>query len=571
MDNFIHLKWMKLCCWELRIGYFMKLRFNCCLILLLCAGFYESTAQQVQDVKVLTRADTLRGSLSSFRICYDINFYDLNVKFDLGKRWIKGDNLFRFTAVHDFSKLQFDLFENLAVDSIIYKGESLAFTREANAVFVSFPEKVQKGQEDEFRVYYSGHPIVSKRAPRDGGIVFAVDTAGRSFVATACEGTGASVWWPNKDHLSDEVDSMRISITVPDDVKNVSNGRLISVNKLSDGFTRYNWFVSNPINNYNVAANIGAFVHLKDVYQGEGGRLDLDYWVLPEHQGMAALQFGKSVKQMLRAFEYWFGPYPFYKDGYKIVEVPYPAMEHQSAIAYGGFLPGFPPNEMVAKEGGEVWDFIIVHESAHEWFGNSITAKDLADLWIHESFGTYAESLFIEFLYGKEAGQNYVRKNKVGLKNDAAIVAPYGVNKMGSGEMYGKGALLLNMIRTIVDDDVRWRGILRGLNAEFRHKTVSYNDIVNYISMESGKDLKPVFDQYLLFKELPKLEFIMRDGMLNCRWKADIKGFKMPVRLKRKDGAYTWITPGSEFTPVRVKGLTLKNMEVDMDNFLIGS
>ncbi|WP_316744563.1 M1 family metallopeptidase [Pedobacter antarcticus] len=547
----------------------MKLRFPLALSALICACSLISSAQNVTEITRFTRADTLRGTLTHLRSCYDVKFYHLDVKFNIADRFINGSNRFKFAAVSDFNRLQFDLFENLAVDSIIYRSGQLSFTREANAVFVSFPKNIKKGSNDEFTVFYSGHPTVTKRAPRDDGVVFSTDAAGKPFVATACEGTGASIWWPNKDHLSDEVDSMLISISVPTGLKNVSNGRLQQITDLKNGYTRFDWLVANPINNYNVAANIGDYTHFSDTYKGESGLLSLDYWVLPENKDQAVPQFKKSVPQMLAAFEYWFGPYPFYNDGYKLIDAPYPAMEHQGAIGYGGFLKGFPPNEMKAVGGKEVWDFIIVHESAHEWFGNNITAQDLADLWIHESFGTYAESLFIEYLYGKQAGQDYVAQNRAHIKNESAIVAPYYMNKMGSGEMYGKGSVLLNMVRTIINDDLKWRTILRGLNTQFRHQTVTYADIVNYISSQSGKKLNTIFDQYLLFKDIPKLELSTVNGELNCRWLADVKDFNMPVRVKVKDAEYQWIYPSSKFKPLGISGATKDNVEIDTANFFV--
>ena len=399
--------------------------------------------------------------------------------------------------------------------------------------------------------------------------MFATDSLGKPFVATACEGTGTSIWWPNKDHLADEVDSMLISVSIPSGLKEVSNGRLRKVTDLGNGYTQFDWFVSNPINNYDVAVNIADYTHFSDSYDGEKGKLTLDYWMLPYNEAKGKIQFKKNVKQMLAAYEFWFGPYPFYKDGYKLVETPYPAMEHQSAISYGGYLKGGPANEMTGMEGGEKWDFIIVHESAHEWFGNSITAKDLGDLWIHEAFANYAESLFLERLYGKQAGQEYLHHNRAGIANNAPIAGPYQVNQMGSLDMYAKGSSLLNMIRTIINDDDQWRRILRGLNKEFYHQTVTYDQVVNYITIKSGKNLLPVFDQYLHYKTLPKLEFADREGKLNCRWIAAAQNFNMPVSVKIADGNYQFISPSKAFTPVGIRGATRENIAVDTLNYYI--
>lgn len=400
----------------------------------------------------------------------------------------------------------------------------------------------------------------------ESGIVFATDSLGNPFVATACESKGASIWWPNKDHLSDEVDSMLISISVPSELKEVSNGRLRKVTDLKNGYTRYDWFVGNPINNYNVAVNIAKYTHFRDNYRGENGDLTLDYWVLPYNLSRAKTDFAENVKPMLAAYEYWFGGYPFYKDGYKLVETPYPAMEHQSAISYGGYLPGGPKNELSGVKGGKKWDFVIVHESAHEWFGNSITAKDLADLWIHEAFATYAESLFLEKQEGKKTAQEYICHNRSGISNKAAIVADYGVNQMGSGDMYSKGAVLLNTIRKIVNDDEKWRRILRGLNRQFYHRTVTYNQVVNYIAGQSGKNLRPVFDQYLLHKELPVLQLKMIGGKLNSRWLAAAQNFNMPVWIKTAGGKEKTIFPQARYQPVAVPGVTMENIAIDIFN-----
>lgn len=528
-------------------------------------------AQVKPLVSGFTRSDTLRGTLTSLRTCYDINYYHLVVKVNINERFISGSNRFAFTATADFKMLQFDLFSNLQIERIMYKGKALPYTREFNAVFVTFPSIIQKGNKDSFQVFYSGYPTVAKNAPWDGGFVFAKDSLGKPFVATACQGVGASIWWPNKDHQSDEVDSMAISITVPDGLKDVSNGRLRGIKKLKEGYTRYDWFVANPINNYDVAINIADYVHFKDQYQGEKGKLTLDYWVLPENLAKAKIQFAENVKPMLQAFEHWFGPYPFYEDGYKLVEAPHLGMEHQSAVAYGnGYNNGYKGRDLSGTGWGLKWDFIIVHESGHEWFGNNITAKDIADMWIHESFTNYSESLFIESRYGKQAGLEYIHGTRAGIDNIDPILGTYGVNNEGSGDMYEKGGNLLNMIRTIIDDDQKWRQILRGLNKTFYHQTVTYKQIVNYINNESGKDLTTVFDQYLQHINLPVLEVRFDNGKVLCRWIADVKGFNMPVKIRTKGGSYQFIQPGTSFSEVKLPGATKDNFEADTFNFYIG-
>lgn len=542
------------------------------LLLVFCLASFAAKAQLGTVKETFTRADTLRGSLTSpFRTCYDINYYHLDIKFNIPDKSISGNVLFKFTATTDFTRLQFDLFSNLNIEKVVYKGQELKYTREYNAVFLTFPQTITKGSKDEFTVYYSGHPTIAKNAPWDGGIEYKTDSLGNPWVATACQGMGASVWWPNKDQQADEVDSALISISCPTGLQDVSNGRLRKVTDLHNGYTRYDWFVANPINNYDIEANIGKYTHFSDVYNGEKGKLTLDYWVLTYDLAKAKKQFGENVKDMLKAFEYWFGPYPFYEDGYKLIETPHLGMEHQSGTAYGNhFRNGYLGRDLSGTGWGLKWDFIIVHESGHEWFGNSITSKDLADMWIHESFTNYSESLFVEQRYGKQAGQEYVHGTRALILNDRPIVGPYGVNKEGSEDMYYKGGNLLNMIRTIIDDDTKWRDILRGLNKTFYHQTVTYDDIVDYICKESGKDLKPVFAQYLKYAHIPILEFMVVRGKLCCRWQADLKDFNMPVRVRAKGGEYQFITPTTRFRPVNLEGLTKDNIEVDTFNYYIG-
>lgn len=541
------------------------------LFILLFSVCISAHAQLGTKKEIFTRADSLRGNLTPLRTCYDIDYYHLDIKFNIDNKFISGSNLFKFTAVQDFTELQIDLFANLKIEKIIYKGLALPYKREINAVFVTFPKTIIKGSKDEFTVYYSGNPTIAKRAPWDGGITFTKDSLGNPFVSTACQGVGASIWWPNKDHQYDEVDSALISISVPTGLQDVSNGRLRKVTNLKNGYTRFDWFVANPINNYDIEANIGKYAHFNDVYNGEKGKLTLDYWVLAYNLEKAKKQFGENVKDMIKAFEHWFGPYPFYEDGYKLVESTHLGMEHQSGTAYGNhYQNGYLGRDLSNTGWGLKWDFIIVHESGHEWFGNNITSKDLADMWIHESFTNYSESLFIESRYGKQAGQEYVHGTRFLILNDAPIVGFYNLNKEGSGDMYPKGGNLLNMVRTIINDDEKWRGILRGLNKTFYHQTVTYTQVVNYINEQSGKDLSPVFDQYLKYKNIPVLNFMMTKGELYCRWIADLKDFNMPVKVKIKGGEYQFITPTTRFAPVGIKNATKENIEVDTFNYYIG-
>ncbi|WP_437917754.1 M1 family metallopeptidase [Sphingobacterium sp. LRF_L2] len=521
--------------------------------------------------EIFSKADSLRGTLSPLRTCYDIQYYHLDVRVDIENRFISGSNLFKFSALRDFEQLQFDLFENLSVDKIEYRGKPLSFKRAYNAVFVDFPYPILKGKIDSFTVYYSGHPVAATRAPWDGGFDWKTDSKGKPWVATACQGLGASVWWPNKDHQSDEVDSMLISVSVPSSVMNVSNGRLVKTEKIDKNYTKYHWKVTNPINNYNVALNIGDYVHTSEMYHGEKGPLSIDYYILRENSKKIP-HLRKNAKETLDAFEHWFGPYPFYEDGYKLVETAHLGMEHQSAVAYGNkYQNGYLGRDASGTGWGLKWDFIVVHESGHEWFGNNITSNDLADMWIHESFTNYSEALFIDYHYGKEASLAYVHGNRQGILNDAPLQGPYHVNKEGSGDMYPKGGVLLNMIRRIIDDDEKWRSILRGLNKEFYHKTVDYQDIVNYLNRNSVTNFDKVFQQYIQYKSLPILELRkLKDGKVQARWIAETEDFEMPVHLSLNEQGSKRYNIHSTFTTLPLEVNDIQEINVDTFNYYIG-
>lgn len=538
-------------------------------LIAICTSSY---GQLMKAKELFSRADSLRGTLTPLRTCYDIQYYHLDVKVDIDNRYISGSNLFRFKATENFDKLQFDLFENLSVDKVVYQGEDVPFARSFNAVFVEFPKTVEKGKVDSFTVYYSGNPISATRAPWDGGFDWKKDSNGKPWVATACQGLGASVWWPNKDHQSDEVDSMLLSVSVPKGLMNVSNGRLQKVEKLKHGYTRYDWKITNPINNYNIALNIGDYVHFNETYKGEKGPLTVDYYVLNENKDKIA-HLKKNAKQTLDAFEYWFGPYPFYEDGYKLVETAHLGMEHQSAVAYGNkYQNGYLGRDASGTGWGLKWDFIVVHESGHEWFGNNITSNDLADMWIHESFTNYSEALFIDYHYGKEASLAYVHGNRQGILNDKPMQGPYGVNKEGSGDMYAKGGVLHNMIRTIIDNDEQWRSILRGLNQKFYHKTVDYADILAYINKESGIDFDTVFEQYIQRKSIPVLELRKnKEGKVQSRWIAETAEFQMPVHLSVDGKTWQRYHVSSTFSTLDLEIDDIKDLKVDTFNYYIGT
>ena len=490
-----------------------------------------------------THADTLRGTITPERAWWDVVFYDLHVTFNPADSTIRGWNGITYRIVGASRAMQIDLQLPLEMDSVVQDGRRLAYRRDGNAFFITTTTPQRKGTTRTLTVYYHGRPRVAEKPPWDGGVTWARDPDGHPWIATTCQGLGASVWWPTKDTQADEPDSQRIALTVPDSLRAVANGRLRSIERAGDGWTTYEWFVADPINNYDVAASIGRYAEFTDAYEGEGGHLTLDFWPLAAHLDTARVQW-QQVKPMLGCFEYWFGPYPWYRDGYKLVEAPHLGMEHQSAVAYGnGFVNGYRGRDLSGTGWGLTWDFIIIHESAHEWFGNSITSADLADMWVHESFANYAEALYTECRYGERAGAEYVVGARRRIRNDAPIVAPFGVNAEGSGDMYYKGGNMLHTIRHAIDNDSTWRAILRGLNAEFEHRIVTGKQVQEYISARSGRDLSRVFAQYLTTTKIPVFEYQLDGTTLSYHWADVVPGFDMPIRVGAGEGQWVTLSP----------------------------
>lgn len=485
-----------------------------------------------QETSGYTRADTLRGSIGPARAWWDVTFYDLQVRVEPADSSVTGRNAIVYRVLEPGMRMQIDLQAPLEVDSVVQAGRRLTSRRDGNAVFVTLPEAAGVGDEDTVTVHYHGRPRMATNPPWEGGLILSRDSLGRRWIATANQGLGASVWWPNKDTQADEPEAQRIAITVPDSLVNVSNGRLVSVVNHDDGTTTWEWFVHNPINNYDVAINAGHYAHFGGIYHGEGGELTLDYWPLDYHLEAARKQF-EQVPPVLACFERWFGPYPWYEDGFKLVETPHLGMEHQSAIAYGNrYMNGYLGRDLSGTGLGLEWDFIIVHEAAHEWWGNNITTADLADMWVHESFGNYAESLYTECMHGKRAGAEYVIGVRRGIANDRPIIPDYGVNAEGSGDMYPKGGNMLHTIRQLVDDDETWRAILRGLNEEFRHEIVTGEQVRTYIGDRAGLELDPVFRQYLETTDVPTLVYRVDGDGSSYRWTDVVPGFQMPVEAR---------------------------------------
>jgi aminopeptidase N len=541
--------------------------------LLLAAGAATAGAQTTPtppSAAVHTRADTLRGSIGPARAWWDVEFYDLHVAISPADSSIRGRNGITYRVIQTPKaprEMQIDLMVPLEVDSMLQDGRRLRWRRDGNAFFAATPPQ-RAGERRTVTVFYHGRPRVAVNPPWDGGFVWARDSLGRRWVATANQGLGASAWWPNKDTQADEPDSQRVAITLPDSMVDVSNGRLRAVTPNPDGTTTWEWFVTSPINNYDVAVNAGAYDHFSDTYRGEAGTLTLDYWPLAFHRQAAEHQF-RQVPAMLACFEHWFGPFPWYRDGYKLVEAPHLGMEHQSAVAYGNrYLNGYLGHDLSESGFGLLWDFIIVHESAHEWWGNSITTQDIADMWVHEAFANYSETLYTECRFGKAAGTAYNAGNRRTVQNDRPIVGPRGVNAEGSGDMYSKGGNMLHTIRQLVNDDERFRGILRGLNATFRHQTVTGAQVQRYIAQQSGLDLDRVFAQYLTTRDVPVLEYRVDTGAVAYRWSGVLPGFDMPVRVSVGRQPFQLLRPTAEWQTTPLPAGAPREVRVD-DGFYV--
>ncbi len=511
----------------------------CCIILLVMLTGNGVWAQQA---KVLTRADTLRGTITPERNWWNVLRYDLFVQPDYTEKTIRGISQVTFKTVKSNKglRMQVDLKDPLGIDSVLLeKGGRLSFTKEGSVWYVKVP--VQKiNSTSKISIHYKGKVHEAIRAPWDGGWTFTKDSLGRPWMTVTCQGAaGASIWYPCKDHQSDEPDNgASLTMRVPDSLVAVANGRLAATTPHGDGTTSYRWEVVNPINNYNLIPYIGKYVHFDGKYNGEKGALDLDYWVLDYNESKAKNYLPLEVVNMLKSLEHWFGPYPFYEDGYKLVDVPHTGMEHQSAVAYGNlYKPGYRGRDGSGTGWGMKWDFIVIHESGHEWFGNNITSNDLADMWVHEGFTNYSETLFVDYIFGQQAGNEYNAGTRRGIRNDRTIIPVYGVNSQGSGDMYPKSGNMLHAIRHSMNDDERFRKILRGLNKEFYHQTVNTSQVEAYLSKHAGFNYQPVFDQYLRTTQIPRFECKMDVAKQTAtyRYANCMDGFNLPIVLKEGD------------------------------------
>jgi aminopeptidase N len=520
-----------------------------------------------------THADSLRGSITPERLWWDARHYDLHVAFDYEAKSISGWNTITYEVLRsDANRMQIDLMVPLQLDSAVQDNKPLAWQQDGNAYFIQLVAPQQMGAFQKISLYYHGQPTEAVRPPWDGGVIWAKDEKGRPWISVACQGVGPSIWYPNKDHQYDEPDSAALHITTPKPLVAVANGRLRNRTENGDGTTTYTWGVKNPINNYNLVPYIGYYEHFSDQYQGEAGPLDLDFWVMDYNLDKAKPHFLTETPKMLRCFEHWFGPYPFYNDGYKLVESPHLGMEHQSAVAYGnGYQNGYWGRDLSATGVGLKWDFILVHESGHEWFGNNISTKDIADMWVHEGFTNYSETLYTGCELGEDAATTYNLGCRALIGNRQTIIGDYGVNHEGSGDMYYKGGSLLHTLRAAIDDDEKFRQILRGLNKAFWHQTVTTQQIEAYVSKEAGIDFSKVFDQYLRTTDIPTLEVSMvekkakkgHEMLLQYRWTKCVPGFNLPLLVQLEPGKWTWIRPTTDRQSVGCKLASTEAFEVD--------
>ncbi len=543
-----------------------KILFNAALVMLLAVFAVNPIFGQTTSAAAVSpkKIDVLQGDYGEYRANNDLLYYHLDVRVDPAKKFLSGKNTIRFKMLKDGSRIQIDLHSALKIDKILYENKVLKYNRDnaSRAVYINFPETLRKGQTYSIDFYYSGNPIETGRF---GGITFKKDPAGNFWVNTSCEGVGASIWFPNKDQWHDEVENMRISVSIPNDLTDVSNGRFAGKTDLGDGYTRWDWDVQYPINNYNISMNIGNYTHFSDKYKN----LPLDYFVLPENLEKAKKQFAQ-VPEMLAAYEKYFGEYPFEKDGYKLIEVPYAGMEHQSAVAYGNhFENGYYGRDWTGVGISLKFDFIIIHESGHEWFGNSVTAKDRSDMWIHEGWTTYMEPLYVEYRWGHDDAIKYLNGLKPKVENKEPIITARNTNTEPPQDMYFKGALMINTLRSVVNDDKKWFKLIHDFYQHFKYQTIMTEDVVAYFNAQTKMNLTPIFNQYLRHTMIPTLELKFDEAKKSVayRWKADEKGFAMPVSVGTK-GNWRIIKPTTDWREMKTP-LTKDDFMADTDLYYI--
>ena len=531
---------------------------NCFFIVLTFIGIQQINAQ-------FTRRDSLQGGLRFERTSYDVKRYDLNIIINPEEKSIKGFNDITFDVVSATQKIQIDLFDNMKVDSIVWNTKKLKYVRDNDAVFIDFPERLVLKSNHKLKFYYSGNPKIAKNAPWDGGFVFKKDSNGKDFIAVAVQGTGASLWYPVKDSQTDEPDNgASIKVAVPNGLMNVSNGRFLGSEDLKNGYTRWDWEVKNPINNYTITVNVADYVHIQDKMPD----LDLDYYVLRENETKAREHFAE-VKPMMECFQSKFGRYPFWEDGYKLVETPYLGMEHQSAVAYGNkYKKGYMGFDLSGTGVGMFFDYITIHETGHEWFGNSITSMDIADMWIHEGFTTYSETVFIECIKGYDDAMKYINGQAKNVRNDRPIIGQYGVNNEGSGDMYYKGSLMLNTLRHIIADDTKWWKIIFDYSETFKKKIITTATVIDYFNKASGLNLTPVFNQYLNTNQVPHFVYKVNGDYLYYSWENVNDDFNMPIDIEF-DNKKIRLYPTLKEQKIKLKKLNKRSFQIYDNQFFV--
>ena len=487
----------------------------------------------IDDQALVHKQENIQwGAPDKYRSNNDLLTYDLSIKVNPGKKFITGNNIIRFMMLKDDDMIRIDLYQNLAIDKILHQGKSLKFERELNAVYISFPSTLKNASTHEIDFHYSGQPIAKGRF---GCFTFNKDDQGFDWINTACQGVGSMVWWPNKDQQSDEVESMIMRVSVPSALKDISNGRLIATNEKGNGYTEYVWQTLNPINNYSVSLNIGNYVHFGEKLDN----LTLDYYVLEQDLAKAKKQF-KQVKPMMVTYQKYFGEYPFIEDGYKLIQAPYTGMEHQSAITYGnGFQNGYTRNDNSMGDWTGVgislkFDFIIIHESGHEWFGNSLTSYDFSDAWIHEGWCTYAEAVYVEDQFGYDDAIKYLNGYKNKVANKFPMIGPPSVSHWPTSDIYFKGTLFINTLRHIINDDDKWWAGVKAFTTTFKKSQLNTADVLNFFNGYFDDDFEKIFDQYLYFNEIPTLMISYEENKLMYRWKSNVEGFDMPLDVEIK-------------------------------------
>jgi aminopeptidase N len=538
-------------------------------LLLLFPLLLSAQSSLFEHKEKFTRQDSLRGSITPEREWWDLKHYDLSVEVFPKTKTIKGSNTICFEVLKSAKKMQIDLQEPLRITKITHHNKTLNYSREGNVYWVNFSKNLSIGLEEKITIYYEGIPMESRNPPWSGGITWRKDEKGNDFIASSNQGIGASIWWPNKDHSYDEPENgIDMHIIVPEHLTDVSNGRIINTIHNKEAKTKtFHWQVTNPINNYGVNINIGNYTHFSETYKGEKGNLDCNYWVLKHNLKKAKKQF-KQAKMTLEAFEHWFGPYPFYEDSYKLVEAPYLGMEHQSSVTYGNkYQNGYLGTDLSGTGIGLKFDFIIVHESGHEWFANNITNKDVADMWIHESFTAYSESLFIDYHFSTKEAENYVIGTRRSIKNDKPLIGQYNVNNEGSGDMYYKGANMLHTLRQIINNDILWRKLLRGLNNDFYHQQVTTKQIEDYIIEKGNLKISGFFDQYLRTTKIPVLEYQIKKNQISYKFNNTVGNFSMPVKAW-VNGHLIWLEASNKTKTYITSERNIKDFSIDK-NFYI--